>query len=485
MDYFNEIANVGVYSRKRPLGVLDLNVMMEINPGSKWAEDELFAARVVIRTARSDRQFGHILPILRRHSTLVLAAREQPGIQALLKVPDLLDRHREMNEIQFGHCYGTSLGSFWDALAKFGDVEDTDVDVDINDGGDDDNRNAKGEDNGEDDGEDDREDDREENEEDDWEDNGEDDREDNGEDNEEDDGEDHGEDHDVDCGDGEYMDKRVGKPKKRSYSPSSDESATALPARSKRVRTVRIRQGFVDITQTKIESSSPQRSSQETCHGSDPTFVGKSHALTDVPEEATVEIASAFIRHVLQACPPQHDTLNHNPPYMVLFSRVSRQFTGKTAAKELIKATADGELQLHRLDNRNCYRPTGHRPALLEAKKRFAIIKDGQPFLTNELLGQMTCEALALCLQRTKETGQAEENIFIIAAVRRYMRFLQFTIPKSYINALTTQTEPEMLTDFVNVWATPWFDLEGPGGRRGAVDNIVALVSRQSHVEHA
>lgn len=73
-------------------------------------------------------------------------------------------------------------------------------------------------------------------------------------------------------------------------------------------------------------------------------------------------------------------------------------------------------------------------------------------------------------------------SIFVIAAVRRYMRFLQYTIPKSYIDALATgtQTGPETLTEFVNLWATQWFDLESPAGRYGAVDNIIALVSLQN-----
>jgi hypothetical protein len=68
-------------------------------------------------------------------------------------------------------------------------------------------------------------------------------------------------------------------------------------------------------------------------------------------------------------------------------------------------------------------------------------------------------------------------SVFIIAAVRRYMCFLQFKIPMSYIAALAAQ---EKLTDFVELWATPWFDLQSPGGRGSAVDNLVALIGRHS-----
>jgi hypothetical protein len=95
---------------------------------------------------------------------------------------------------------------------------------------------------------------------------------------------------------------------------------------------------------------------------------------------------------------------------LVEFSGVSREFSGKTATNEQIRATADGELVLYRLDDSNRYQRTGHRPALLEAKKRFAVIKDGRPLFTNGLLGQMTCEALALRIQQTKDTNQADEQ---------------------------------------------------------------------------
>jgi hypothetical protein len=47
----------------------------------------------------------------------------------------------------------------------------------------------------------------------------------------------------------------------------------------------------------------------------------------------------------------------------------------------------------------------------------------------------------------------------------------------SYIAALAAQ---EKLTDFVELWATPWFDLQSPGGRGSAVDNLVALIGRHS-----
>jgi hypothetical protein len=269
MYYFEVVTDASVYSTKRPPAVENLNVMTNIGSGSKWAVNELFAARVVIRTARPDRQFGHLLPILRNHSDRVLAARRQPSIQALLGVPEQLGQHQSMTETELVHLYGASLGSFWATLARFGDVDGLDIDVDSGDDGDD--------------------------------------------------------------GEGDCMNMGVGEGEKRPYSSSSDRSVSALPIRSKRVRTAPDRTEFVDIIKTQIESSSPQGSSQQASQGSDTAFVSESHSLADVPEQATLEIASTFIRHVLWASPPQDDTRNHKPPYLVEFSRVSREFSGKMA----------------------------------------------------------------------------------------------------------------------------------------------------------
>lgn len=77
---------------------------------------------------------------------------------------------------------------------------------------------------------------------------------------------------------------------------------------------------------------------------------------------------------------------------------------GKTAQEEKIRATADGELVLYQHGNGR-YNFTEHRPALLEAKKRVAVVKDGESACTNEFLGQVTCEALAFRLQRCQTPG--------------------------------------------------------------------------------
>ena len=61
------------------------------------------------------------------------------------------------------------------------------------------------------------------------------------------------------------------------------------------------------------------------------------------------------------------------------------------------------------------------------------------------------------------------------------MRFFQFKISDSYIAALTTVNDSEEeMDDVLELWATEWCNLQGSGGRRAAVHNIVALVARQA-----
>jgi hypothetical protein len=56
------------------------------------------------------------------------------------------------------------------------------------------------------------------------------------------------------------------------------------------------------------------------------------------------------------------------------------------------------------------------------------------------------------------------------------MRFFQFTIPDAYIETLLSQ---RAIADFIDVWGTPWFDLNSPSGRRNAVDNLTALCTKR------
>jgi hypothetical protein len=159
----------------------------------------------------------------------------------------------------------------------------------------------------------------------------------------------------------------------------------------------------------RVGSSSPTTASELPSHGSSAGFVGNAHSSDDIPEQATVEIFSLFLRHVLQNCPPQHDTRQQRPECLVEFSRISRELSGLTGTGAEVRATADGEMVLYRLVN-GTYVHTRHVPALLEAKKRFAVIEDGVPAMTNAVLGQTTCEAIALRLQSVQQNTAGRDD---------------------------------------------------------------------------
>jgi hypothetical protein len=338
---FDTITDVSAFKKHCPPGTTSLNEIQKLPAGSKWSDEELFAARLVIRSATARSDINHLLPDLRDHFAEAATACDQTRIRELLKPADT--NHGTLTETELVHLHDASLGSFWAALAQFGHLEGCEVE-------------AKGD----------------------------------GVDEDESDGVDEAEDGNVDMGEGGG--------RRRPYSPGSNPSPS-----HKRFRKQRDFPDYDDSSKMRIGSSPHSESSSwQASQGSG--YVSQGQPSADVPEQGTVQIASAFIRHVLQACPPQHQTQCHKPTCLVEFWGRSRKFAGKTAQEEKIRATADGELVLYQHGN-GSYNLTGHRPALLEAKKRFAVIKDGKPVFTNEFLGQMTCEALAFRLQRCQTPG--------------------------------------------------------------------------------
>ncbi len=129
--------------------------------------------------------------------------------------------HGTLTETELVHKYSASLGSFWDALAQFGDVNVLEVeDVDVGEDDDDDN--------------------------------------------------DDNDDNDVDMDEDEdmAMDMDAGEGDKRPYSPGSDSS---LPLPHKRVRTQRNFVYYTNSTKMKVDSSpSHKSSSPQASQGSDP-----------------------------------------------------------------------------------------------------------------------------------------------------------------------------------------------------------------------
>ncbi|KAK3296700.1 uncharacterized protein B0H64DRAFT_372139 [Chaetomium fimeti] len=175
-----------------------------------------------------------------------------------------------------------------------------------------------------------------------------------------------------------------------------------------------------------------------------PSSVSKLNA-----EQATVRIASSFIQTVVWSCPPQHDTYRGvKPAHLVDFSQLPLELAARTGTGAKMRATADSQLISYRLGGNNVYnRDHMHCPAL-----------DGLPVVTDSILGQLTCEALALRLSLTARAGEddrPDEDVFVIAAAGKYMRFLQFKISDAYVSELVAGDGEREMTNFVELWATP------------------------------
>ncbi|KAK3377677.1 hypothetical protein B0H63DRAFT_477693 [Podospora didyma] len=291
---------------------------------------------------------------------------------------------------------------------------------------------------------------------------------------------------------------------------------------------------YVDSSNIQITSSSPAPDSHlSSSFASDNAghVSREEHTRRALSEDATVQLASAFLRHALVHCPLQHVAAVGNPPPLLLeFSGVRRRMFAPFAhfgdkALEL-EATADGEVALLRRHATGRFVDRGEVPALLEAKKRFKLVREGRPVVTDYVLGQMVGEALTLRLSlAAAELGHGKDTVVIVTATRQYLCFLSFHIPDAYVekvrfpNGLGFQNddvyndedgelereddcdeddemeqeeddeeeegeeeeeeEGEEEEEFITVRATDWLDLGTERCRQLACDNIAALVGWQ------
>lgn len=76
----------------------------------------------------------------------------------------------------------------------------------------------------------------------------------------------------------------------------------------------------------------------------------------------------------------------------------------KTPVGQILRAVDDGGICYLTLASSGRYHTIDSHMAMIEAKKRFQNIENGQPVITDECLAQMTCEALAARLERRDES---------------------------------------------------------------------------------
>lgn len=187
--------------------------------------------------------------------------------------------------------------------------------------------------------------------------------------------------------------------------PTDDNPLPAIvSSRPQRVRRQPQRHpGYVDSSKIKITSSSPAAEPRGSS-----SFASDNVGRVPVEEHTAKghfrerDGASRLRLSATFAGLLQLPAVGESSPKLLLeFSSMRRRMFTRFGHEALeLEATADGETAL-------LYRSRGRyvndgkvRPALLEAKKRFKLIRDGKPVITDDVLGQTVGEALSLRLSR-------------------------------------------------------------------------------------
>ncbi|KAK5657165.1 hypothetical protein OQA88_3222 [Cercophora sp. LCS_1] len=275
---------------------------------------------------------------------------------------------------------------------------------------------------------------------------------------------------------------------------SDDDLPPPLSPRPQRTRRQTQYADYVDSGKVKIASGSPAPQ-QSSSFGSDNAghISREEHSARAVSEDATVQLASTFLRHALVYCPQQYVSADGNSLQLLLeFSGIRRRIVARFSDQTFeLEATADGEVAILRRSQTGCF-DRGEALALLEGKRRFKLVREGRPVIPDEEFGQMVGEALSLRLSLAAELiGYSEETVVIIMATRQCLCFLSFHIPDAYVekalhpgfyNNSEDGTESEGADEeggFITVRATDWLDLGTERCRQLAYDNVAAFVDWQ------
>ena len=198
----------------------------------------------------------------------------------------------------------------------------------------------------------------------------------------------------------------------------STDTSTARP---QRIRIQNQREGYVPSDQMQVQSSSPLGSQQPLLSSSNHSsraghIAASEHTRSAALEDATVQLASVFLRYALAYSPFQQlggETLS----LLLQYEGVRRRLQGSLADRAFnLVAIPDGEINLlYNLGDRFTQPQSSQSRivALLECKRRFECIIDGKPIITDTVLGQITAEVLA-CRLSEVSIGFHSELVFFL-----------------------------------------------------------------------
>ncbi|RGP59250.1 hypothetical protein FSPOR_11467 [Fusarium sporotrichioides] len=147
--------------------------------------------------------------------------------------------------------------------------------------------------------------------------------------------------------------------------------------------------------------------------------------------------------------------------------RLQQCMTAEVGATKSITAEDDGGFCIRVSQTRKRIMES---TVLFEAKRRQHVL-GGIPVVSDDVLAQMTCEAIAARASRHgDDTG---DHVFIINGTQQFMRFFQFEITMDYIDDMRKGgTQRRQL----NVTSTRWFNIEDRSDRKCIKENICQLL---------
>ncbi|KAM0339199.1 hypothetical protein ACHAPU_011036 [Fusarium lateritium] len=113
---------------------------------------------------------------------------------------------------------------------------------------------------------------------------------------------------------------------------------------------------------------------------------------------------------------------------------------------------------------------------LIEAKRRLDVV-DNKALVSNNVLGQMLCEAIAARAVRQK----CGDDVFIINAAGQHICFFHFQISDDQLQSIADGEKP---VDAIDVTGTQWFNVQSPADRKYIVRNICQLVAYLKQVRY-
>jgi hypothetical protein len=193
-----------------------------------------------------------------------------------------------------------------------------------------------------------------------------------------------------------------------------EHSKNEEDGRRKRARRSILQGDYVDSSTMTV--SGPE-SGEDSDSSSQPSPVGY------VEDTQTLRLANCVIRHVLYYCSPQEGTDLKN---VVEFRDKKLCLKVLTPQGRQLTATDDGGLCLRQNQN-GIFRITKPHITMLEAKKRFHLIQNGRPIITDECFAQMTCEALAARIANQTSYPDEKYNLLVSPQLLLKSSQLRFT----------------------------------------------------------